>query len=93
MRGNVGKLRLRTTAEMKKPHSPGQRLGLGINEVQVLVTQSSAVPHAHPSLSFMPAQANLLGVRVIAAWTVHGEKGKGMEYNASRYLHTLCAIP
>jgi hypothetical protein len=24
---------------------------------------------------------------------VHSEMEKGMEYSASRYLHTLCAIP
>jgi len=34
-----------------------------------------------------------LGVVVIAAWAVHSDTGKGMEYSASRYLHTLCAIP
>ena len=41
----------------------------------------------------MAAQANLLCVMVIAARALHGGTGKGMEYSASRHLHTSCAIP
>ena len=41
----------------------------------------------------MAAESDLLGVMVIAAWTVHSETAKGMKYSASRYLAYLMRNP
>ena len=41
----------------------------------------------------MAAESDLLGVMVIAAWAVHSETAKGMEYSASRYLAYLMRNP
>jgi len=41
----------------------------------------------------MAAESDLLGVMVIAAWAVHSETAKGMEYSASRYLAYLMHNP
>ena len=41
----------------------------------------------------MAAESDLLGVMVIAAWAVHSETEKGMEYSASRYLAYLMRNP
>lgn len=41
----------------------------------------------------MAAESDLLGVMVIAAWAVHSETAKGMEYSASHYLKYLMRNP